>query len=81
MNDICTCTPCRTCKGSGVIYFSFSGEYLGRHRLDDMDEMETCEECGGDGIEDICDHCRARQEEAEEAERNAEFKIDRSAKE
>lgn len=64
MNE-CTCTPCQECEGTGRVWFSFSGEYLRKRRMDDMDEMETCEECNGTGIEDVCDHCREIEMEQE----------------
>lgn len=60
----CSCTPCRECKGTGSVFISFDGQYIGSHRWDDMDEMITCEECYGSGIETTCDYCI----ELEEAE-------------
>lgn len=54
----CECIRCDGCGGSGFVWRSFSGEYLGKNRCDDLSEMETCEDCGGDGITDMCDECR-----------------------
>lgn len=66
MNE-CKCTQCSECGGSGNVWFSFSGQYLGKNkRMDDMDEMETCEECNGSGLIDECDHCREIREQDEE---------------
>ena len=59
----CRCTRCPECKGTGNVWFSFSKEYLGHGRCDDLDEIETCEACGGDGISDLCDECREAQED------------------
>lgn len=61
----CTCTSCSECNGSGNVWFSFSGKYLGNHRCDDLDELETCQECHGSGLSDMCDECREKEEEAE----------------
>lgn len=58
----CTCTPCKECNGTGHIWFSFTREYLGRHRCDDLDNLETCEECHGSGVDEICDECREKEE-------------------
>lgn len=67
----CTCTTCADCNGSGNVWWSFSGEYLGNSRCDDLDELETCDECDGTGIVSMCDNCHMQQEleEAEEWER------------
>ena len=54
----CKCITCSECGGSGHIWISFSGKYLGQHRCDDLDEMDTCPECGGSGITEMCDECR-----------------------
>jgi RecJ-like exonuclease len=53
----CTCISCSACGGSGHIWFSFSGRYLGQHRSDDLDEMDTCEECRGRGLVEVCESC------------------------
>lgn len=53
----CNCTPCDECGGFRTVWYSFGGEYLGRHRRDDMDEYEVCESCAGSGIEEICENC------------------------
>jgi len=62
VNDECTCTSCEGCGGTGHVWYSFSGEYLGNSRCDDMDELEVCDDCGGSGIFDVCDHCRVLEE-------------------
>ena len=53
----CKCVPCRECGGSGTVWYSFSGKYLGNHRCDDLDELEMCNECCGTGISETCDEC------------------------
>lgn len=53
----CKCTPCSQCKGTGTVWVSFSGEYLGHSRCDDLDEMYECESCDGTGIDSYCDEC------------------------
>ena len=59
----CTCIPCSECDGTGTVWYSFSGEYLGKHRCDDLDELETCSECHGSGISELCDECAEREDE------------------
>ena len=59
----CSCIQCDECEGTGSIYVSFTGEYLGKNRCDDMDEMETCDECDGSGLEELCYECREKEEE------------------
>jgi len=59
----CTCIPCSECRGSGTVWFSFSGKYLGSHRSDDLDEMDTCDECRGSCVSEICEYCLEKQEE------------------
>jgi hypothetical protein len=61
----CECITCPECGGSGDVWRSFSGEYLGNHRCDDLDELETCELCGGEGVTYFCHYCRERMEEGE----------------
>jgi len=53
----CKCVRCLDCGGSGSVWCSFTGEYLGNHRSDDMDTLETCLECNGQGITEMCDDC------------------------
>jgi len=53
----CKCIPCAECDGTGVIWYSFSGKYLGNHRCDDLDEMDVCPDCDGSGVAEICDEC------------------------
>lgn len=61
----CTCISCDECGGTGNVWVSFTGKYLGNHRCDDLDDLQTCESCGGTGIDEVCDHCRELEEEAE----------------
>jgi hypothetical protein len=58
----CKCVVCPECEGSGNVWRSFSGKYLGNHRCDDLDELETCEECRGSGVAEICDECQMAEE-------------------
>jgi hypothetical protein len=63
----CSCVSCPECNGTGTVWFSFNGDYLGYSRCDDMDDMQTCMECEGSGIADVCDCCQDRfQPEADE---------------
>lgn len=64
----CTCTTCADCRGSGIVWFSFSGNYLGSSRCDDLDDFESCHMCGGDGVVDICEECQRNMEEEAEHE-------------
>lgn len=68
MSDKCTCVNCPDCDGYGHVWYSFSGEYLGSHRSDDLDEMRGCDNCGGMGISEECDYCREQRELAESEE-------------
>jgi hypothetical protein len=61
----CACVACEECGGSGHVWRSFSGKYLGNHRCDDLDELETCEECHGSGITEMCDGCQTKLEQDE----------------
>lgn len=58
----CRCVTCGDCGGSGNVWFSFGGEYLGNRRCDDLDSMEPCEDCGGSGIVETCDRCQLLME-------------------
>jgi len=53
----CSCTSCKECGGTGNIWISFAGTYMGKHRWDDLDEMDQCDQCDGSGITAICDYC------------------------
>lgn len=64
----CECVSCRECGGSGTIWISFSGKYLGNHRCDDLDSLDSCEECGGSGLTEMCDECRDRMHEEQDRE-------------
>ena len=68
MTEPCTCAKCPECGGTGDVWISFSGEYLGRFRCDDLDELDVCPLCDGSGILDMCDACREAEEEAREEE-------------
>ena len=61
----CTCISCDECGGTGNVWVSFTGKYLGNHRCDDLDDLETCQVCGGSGLDEMCDECREKEEEAE----------------
>lgn len=62
----CECVRCPECHGTGSVWVSFSGDYLGNRRCDDLDEMECCPQCGGSGIDLMCEECFYAQEEEEE---------------
>lgn len=53
----CECVVCTTCEGSGNLWFTISGRYLGVHRSSDLDEMEPCDNCRGTGILEMCESC------------------------
>ena len=61
-NDSCSCTVCAECLGSGAVFVSFGGKYLGAHCYDDLGELECCTDCDGTGIADMCDFCLNRFE-------------------
>lgn len=58
----CKCISCLECNGDGYIWVSFSGEYLGKHRCDDLDEMDVCLDCGGNGTTELCYECQEEYE-------------------
>lgn len=60
----CTCVGCIDCEGTGNVWWSLSGEYLGNTHCDDMDELEHCDECSGTGIIETCDECLNAEEQA-----------------
>lgn len=62
MSKKCTCIQCSACRGSGQIWFSCTGDYLGDNRCDDMDELEPCDFCNGSGVDDWCDYCYEQEE-------------------
>ncbi len=62
----CNCVSCGECGGSGFVWRSFDGEYLGDHRCDDLDEMEDCPQCEGEGISELCDECQQALEDSRE---------------
>jgi RecJ-like exonuclease len=55
----CGCVICEECNGTGTVWVSFTGKYLGKNRCDDFDEIEPCESCGGSGVLEYCDECYA----------------------
>ena len=69
----CECISCPDCGGSGSVWVSFSGEYLGTRRCDDLDELECCDSCGGSGVSWTCAECGYALEEEEERRQNEEF--------
>lgn len=54
----CKCVSCDECDGSGSIWISSSGKYMGKYKCDDFDEMDICPDCDGDGLAELCDECR-----------------------
>ena len=62
----CQCEICPECNGSGTVWTSFSGEYLGNNRYDDLDELDTCPVCDGDGLSYFCPECDEAWREEEE---------------
>ena len=64
----CTCVPCDECNGTGWVWRSFSGEYLGNSRCDDLDTLDVCPVCDGERIVEMCDHCKDLHREAFEYE-------------
>ena len=59
----CECISCPECRGSGNVWHSYSGEYLGSGRCDDLDKMESCYECDGTGIIELCAECQESMDE------------------
>lgn len=57
MANKCTCVSCSSCRGTGNVWFTFNGKYLGNHRSDDMDQLETCYDCDGSGLSEVCEFC------------------------
>ena len=68
MIEVCTCVKCSECNGTGNVWISFSGKYLGRFHCDDLDELDICPDCDGSGITEICDSCMGAEEEARDRE-------------
>lgn len=62
---MCNCIVCSECNGTGSVWRSLRGEYLGKMRCDDMDELESCDCCGGTGIADECEGCEKQRAEEE----------------
>lgn len=65
-SEPCRCVTCDSCGGTGSIWVDLHGNYLGRHRSDDMDNPEPCEECRN-GVVEVCERCQLL-EEMEDAE-------------
>jgi len=64
----CTCKPCPECGGTGDVWISFDGEYLGRYRCDDLDELDVCPECDGSGLFEMCDECMMAEDDAQDGQ-------------
>ena len=62
----CTCVNCASCRGTGNVWFTFDGQYLGNCRSDDLDKLERCENCSGSGVAEECDYCIERREDDDE---------------
>ncbi len=60
----CTCILCNECEGTGMVWYSFSGEYLWNHLCDGFGSLETCEVCEGTGLAEICENCLQAEEES-----------------
>lgn len=54
----CKCIDCPDCGGSGRVWFSLSGEYIGRYSCDDLDHLGICDTCNGSGVSKICAMCK-----------------------
>ena len=52
----CNCVYCPVCGGSGSVWFSFGGKFLGNRRSDDLDTIESCEFCDN-GVVEFCGEC------------------------
>ena len=66
----CSCVTCDECNGTGNVWFSFDGRYLGKHHMDNLDHLEMCPECDGAGIVTICEACEMammREQEDDES--------------
>lgn len=61
----CKCVRCTECGGTGDVWYSAIGEYLGNSRCDDLDELDSggCLDCDGSGILEMCDECREAWED------------------
>lgn len=57
MSGFCECVRCDACAGSGLVWFSIGGKYIGQNHCDDTDTSESCEECDGSGISEVCYIC------------------------
>ena len=64
----CECVRCYECGGSGIVWRSFFGKYLGNRRCDDLDDFESCPECGGEGITEVCQEFQEAYEKEMEKE-------------
>jgi hypothetical protein len=67
-DERCTCITCPECGGTGSVWFSFCGKYLGNYRCDDLDELERCPECEGGGLVEMCDYCQSAKDLQAESE-------------
>lgn len=61
--DECTCVRCSECGGTGDVWYTSAGEYLGNCRSDDLDELDFggCPECDGLGIVEQCYNCASAE--------------------
>lgn len=57
----CQCVTCADCRGTGTVWYSFEGRYLGNGRCDDLDDLRRCDMCEG-GIVQQCDRCTDLEE-------------------
>lgn len=54
----CECIICPECNGSGTVWYSFNGDYIGYFHSDDLDSLGSCEQCGGSGVSWMCEECQ-----------------------
>ncbi len=62
----CKCVICPECGGSGDVWESITGEYIGWAHIDDLDHLITCPMCDGEGILEYCSACLQAEEEDRE---------------
>ncbi len=71
----CQCVSCSLCGGTGTVWFSFGGKYLGRTRWDDLDEAESCDNCHNGTIE-TCSRCEQLEDWDRQCEDEAEYRVE-----
>lgn len=64
----CECVICEECGGSGDVWESIGGMYLGKYRIDDLAHMITCPICDGEGVLEYCWECRLKEDEYRQRE-------------